>query len=246
MLFGFAGLLFSALYVVLASKKYEAVWQLQMAQYFNSNSNSNSEEPAALIQRLSESTVYPVSVLHDCAISGGSEIGSYLGGILEVNTVKSISNVVELKVRESSQDQAKKCAVAIVDMIGAQQSALIEDHLAGRKELLIQYQQALKDELQELGVIKKSELVNFGYLAKFDRLSRLRSRIDSLQEESMLSKLHPTKLTMPVHVSSKSISTGVMHALLAGLIVGLLLGVLYSFWREDRCSAIARWNFNAE
>lgn len=241
-IWGFVGLLFSAAYVALTPKKYEARWQLQMAQIVNSSSNSysysysNIEESSALAQRLRTSTTYPVEVQQSCSMPENGEVGDYLDGALKVEAVKNVANAVDMKVGAPSLDQAKKCAEAIVAMIVAQQSSLIEERFAGRQAQLEQYRRALREEQQQLETIKKSELGNFGYLAQLDKLSWLRGRIDALQEEAMLSQKHPAKLIAPMYVPSKPVSSKAGLVLLLGVSLGLMLGVLYALvwdgWRK--------------
>ncbi len=233
---GLAGLLFSAVFVLVTPKTFEAIAQLQVAQFVHSNSDgytySNSEEPAALIQRLRLNTSYPAEARQDCGISKDEEMGEYLGGRLEVLTIKGVANAVEMKVRASTPDQARKCAEGIVEMLAKQQAHLIDEHFSGRQEQLLQYQQALRDEQLQLEKIKKTELGNFGYLAKLDKLGWLRARIDALQEEAMLSRAHPAKLTTPIYLKSRPVSPKRGPMLLLGVIMGLTLGLLYALGRE--------------
>jgi hypothetical protein len=231
---GFVGLLLSAAYLGVTPKKYEARWQIQMAQYVNSNSNSNSnsEEPAALIQRLRTPTAYPLEVRHSCGMPEDGEFGDYLGGTLKAVAVKNVANAVEMTIGLSSPDQARKCAEAIVAMIVAQQRNLIEDRLAGHPQQLTGYQQALLKEQQQLEKIKNSEFSNFGYLAKLDKLSWLRTRIDALQEEALLSQMHPAKLVAPIYVPNKPVPSKMGAVLLLGMLAGLMSGVLHALVRN--------------
>lgn len=235
-LFGIVGLLISSAYVIQTPKVYEAGWQMQMAQFSKSNSSSssdsNSEEPAALVQRLRSPTTYSIEVQQDCGIPENEESGEYLNKKLEVQTIKESRSAVQFKFRAPSPAQAKQCADAVVKMIKAQQRSLIEERFAGRQPQLAQYQLALVEEQQQLEKIKKSELGNFGYLAKLDKLSWLRTRIDALQEEALLSQMYPAKLIAPIYVPSKPVSGKARLQLLLGIVLGLMLGVLYAFGRE--------------
>ena len=243
---GVAGLLLSSAYVIVAPREYGAIWQMKMAQINNnnnnnnnnSNSNSNSnglgniEEPAALIERLRFSTAYPGEVQQQCGMRNDEEVGAYLNKKLEVQAIKNLTKLAQFKYLADSPAQAKQCAEAIVTMIMVQQRSLIEESLAGRQAQLNNYQAALTEEQRKLEKKEKSELVIFNYLAKRDRLSWLRSRIDALQEEALLSQMHPSKLIAPISVSSKPISPKVGLGLLLGISLGLMLGVLYALGRE--------------
>lgn len=240
--FGLAGLLLSTAYVLLTPKKYEARWQMQIAQL----ANVNIEEPAALIQRLRISSSYPGAVRRSCGMPEDGDFGDYLGGALVPQAIPNLPAAVEMKFRAPSVMQAKQCAEAIVPMIMAQQHDFIEDRLSGRKPQLMQYQQTLREEMQQLEQKKNLELGIATYLTRHDQLSWLRGRIDVLREETLLSQLHPAKLTAPIFVSKNPVSPRVGLVLLLGLSLGLMVGVLYSLGREEWCRASRRGSLDAE
>jgi hypothetical protein len=229
---GIAGLLIAATYVTNAPKVYEARVLLQMA-YFG----SNIEQPAALVERLRYPTTYPFAVQESCGMPLNGDIGDYLSGALAPTTMKSLANAIEMKVYSSHLELAEKCASAVVVMIAKQQADLIKDQLSGRHEQLLKYQHALHEEQQKLEKIRETELGNFGYLARLDQLSWLRSRIDALEEESMLSQRRPAKLLVPIGGSNTPVSPKKGKALLLGLLLGLMLGVLYALSRAARNKA---------
>lgn len=238
------GLLVSVPYIIQKQSIYEARFLLQMAQFVNridsgsagGISYGNSEDPAELIQRLRLPSIYPGKVLQSCGMSENSEFGNYMGGKLVVQPVRNVANAVEVKVLATSPELARKCSEAIVDMIMEQQRELTQHRLSGRKEQLAQYQKTLSEEQELLETIKKTDLGNFGYLAKLDKLSWLRARIDALQEEAQLSQMHPARLIAPIVVPSTSVSTRKELFLLFGLLMGLVLGgvhaLIQSVWRK--------------
>ena len=242
-----AALLISSAYVILAPKQYEARWQMQMAQVNNNinnnsiisnsnsnniNSNSNSEEPAALVERLRSPTAYTTDVQQHCGMPANGEFGDYLDKRLDVQTIKNMTTAVSMKYRGASPLQAKQCAESIVSMIITQQRSLIEEQLAGRQAQLVKYQQTLTEEQRQLEKMNKSELGSLDFLTRFDKLRWLRSRIDELQEESLLSRMHPAKLISPIYMTSKPISPKVSLVLPSGILMGLMLGILFALGRE--------------
>lgn len=232
------GLLASIAYVIITPKLYEARWQMTMAKMIvsnvngNSNSNSNSEEPLALIQRLRSSLAYPEAVLMSCGKSKGEEIGDYLDESIVVEVVKNVPNSVEFKLRSANIEQGALCANAIVAMVTRQQQDIIRERLAGREEQLVQYEQAFKEEMRQLERLNKTELGNFAYLSKLDKLSWLRSRIDGLQEELFLSKKFPTKLSLPIAISNRPVAPKAQLILFMGAVLGVMMGLLFSLARE--------------
>jgi LPS O-antigen subunit length determinant protein (WzzB/FepE family) len=225
---GAAGMLLATAFVLITPNRYEVSLQLQMAQF----GSGNGEEPAALTQRLRMPTAYSVDTQQSCGVQVDGDTKDYLNGIVKMDTVKTVPNLIEMKVRGPSPVQAKQCAEAIFSMIVAQQHGLIEDRLAGRQVQLAQYQQALQAEQQQLKTIKQTELGNISYLTKLDKLSWLRTRIDALQEEAFLSQMHPAKLISPPYVPSKPVSPRVGMLLALGILLGLMLGVLYAVGRD--------------
>ena len=240
---GIAALLTCSAYIILAPKQYEAKWQMQMAQFRSSNSNSsnsnssnssnsNSEEPAALVERLRSPTAYSTEVQQHCGMPANGEFGDYLDKRLEVKTIQNMTTAVGMKYRAVTPAQAKQCAESIVSMIITQQRSLIEEQLAGRQTQLVKYQQTLVEEQRLLEKMNKSELGSLDFLAKHDKLRWLRSRIDELQEESLLSRMHPAKLISPIYMPSKPISPKAGLVLPSGTLMGLMLGILFALGRE--------------
>lgn len=229
---GILGLLLAAFFVAVTPKSYEARWQMSMAQMVAGNTNSNSEDPAALIQRLRTTLAYPEKVLNICGKSLDEEMDEYLDKTLQVQTVKNVTNIAEFKLRAPSVDQARSCANAIITMVIEQQRLIINERQAGRQEQLAQYQKTLRDENRQMERINRTELGNFGYLAMLDKLTWLRARIDGLQEEIFLSQKYPAKLTAPIEVFKKPVSPNGFLILTFGTLLGLMMGLLYAIVRE--------------
>lgn len=235
LIWGIVGLSLATIYAVLSPEKYEVRWQIRMAQF------SNSEEPAAVIQRLRYPTAYPMEVRQRCGVPEDGELSEYLGGMLKADVVKNVANTLDLKITLSSSGQAKKCAEAITAMIVAQQRGLIDEYLAERQIQLTQYRGALKEGQQQLEQMKISLSGNFLYLVKLDNLSWLRTRIDTLQEEIALAQLHPAKLIAPLYVPKTPVPRKVVSIALLGVLCGLMLAVLYGLG----CEAWRRANANS-
>ena len=234
------GLLFSVSYLVFAPKKYEVRLQMQMARFVNGNnaSLSNIEEPAALIQRLRGPTIYPGDVLQSCGFSERAEFGDYLGGVIKAEIVPNLASVISIKIIKPNPDDAKKCAEGLFLMIVAQQRDLIADRFAGREEQLLKYKQLLQEEQQLLVKITDLGIVRLSSLARLDKFNFLNSRIDLLQEEISLSKLHSAKLIAPIYAPKKPISLNVGLILMLGFTFGLMLAILYSLVRFKWRSAV--------
>lgn len=222
---GGLGLAFSGAYVARIPERYEAILQIQMAQF----SAGVVEEPAMLIQRLRLPSAYSVEVLRYCEMP---EAGDFLGGKLDIKPIPNVTTAVDMKLQAAGPAQAKQCAEAIATMITAQQSNMLEEHLSALLGLVVHYQQALADERLQAEKIKAFSLSDFGYLARLDKSSWLRTRIAALQEEIFLSRQHPTKLMAPIYVPSKPLPSKSGVVLWLGVISGLMLGVLYALGRE--------------
>ena len=233
-LMGLISLIISIAYVMLAPQKFEAVWQMQMAQQVTSTGFTNAEEPTVLIERMKSSATYPAENLQKCGISNVQDSDEYLDNALKIKIAKGLSTDVEMRFRGGSIALARQCAEGLISMIIDRQRGLIEERLLGRQDQVLRYQQAANESLQQIERIKKSELADVGYLVQMDRLGWLRSRIDTLQEEKVVSQLHPAKLTSPIIVSNKPVAPNIKKILLLGLGLGLVFGTLFAFIRERK------------
>ena len=240
-----ATFLLSVAYVQLAPKKYEAIALLQMARLQNSNVglksvegpiSRNIESPASLAERLRYPASYSGATLQQCGVADTEALGEYLGGMLKVRALRPMPDVLEIKIRDLTQEAAKQCAEAIVQMIGTQQHDLVESDLSGVGENLARKRQALAEELRQLKSIGNAQTGNFGYLARLDKLSALRTSIDALQEEISFARRNPAKLSAPIYAPAGPVWPKVRLSLLFGLLIGVLLGVLLalakSAWRR--------------
>jgi hypothetical protein len=227
---GLAGIIVATAFVLLVPKRYESKMQLRMAQL----GNGSIEDPTAFSQRLRALTVYPGNVLQACEKFDEEELGGYLDGVVEVATVKNVPNIVEMKVRGSSPEQVKNCSESIMQMIVEQQSDLIREKLIGHKTQIAMYLQTLRDENRNLENIKRPDIGGIAYLSVLGKISWLRSRIDTLQEEEMLSQVHPTKLTVPIFISQRQTFPRVRLTLLIGILIGLSAGALVAFNRRNK------------
>lgn len=223
-----SGLAIAIIYLALAPKTYQASWQLQMAQL----ATNNIEEPEMLVQRLRSPSSYSPELSKLCGIIDADN-ADYLGGRLEVRAVKGVSKTVAIKFYAGSPKEAHQCAQSIIAMIVQSQNNQIKELLAGRQEQLMQYQQALQNEQQQLAKITNVELSRVAYLAKLDQLSWLRTRIDALQEEALLSLKRPTKLTAPVYVSNHPVAPEPLLITMMGGLLGVILGVLFALLRDN-------------
>jgi predicted house-cleaning noncanonical NTP pyrophosphatase (MazG superfamily) len=205
-------------------KVYEASWQIEMAR--------NSEDTNALIERLRLQTTYSIAVQHSCGMPEGEVFGDYLGGKLKVELIKKVANVVEMKVGDTSLDQVKACAEAIVAMIVEQQQKLIDVKLAGQKELIPVMQQKLQRDMKLFADLKRNESGSLKYLAKLEYINALNTHLDALQEEVLMSQLYPAKLIAPIYVPDKPRSPKLGLWMLVGLTLGLFMGMFFAVVRD--------------
>lgn len=232
-----ATFLLSVVYVQLAPRKYEASALLQMARLQNSKVGLKSiESPASLAERLRYPASYSAATLQQCGVVDTEALGEYLGGMLKVRALRPMPDVLEIKVRALTQETAKHCAEAIVQMTGTRQHDLVEAELLGTSENLAHKRQALADELRQLKSIGNAQTGNFGYLAKLDKLSALRTSIDALQEEVSFARRNPAKLSAPIYAPAGPVWPKVRLILFFGLFIGVLFGVLLALaklaWRR--------------
>jgi len=232
------GIAAATVYVGVSPKVYEAKWQMTVAHMVAGVNDGEktrmmkAEEPEALVQRLKLTSAYPAIVVQECEIENEDELTEFVRARLKVQVVKNVEDMVEFRLRAESKGGGTACAEAIVAMVVEQQQLLIQDYQAGKQEQLIQYQKSFQEEMQLLDKLKYSDLGNFGYLAKLDKISWLRTRIDTLQESIFLSTKYPAKLTSNIEVSNHPVSPKRGISMLLGSLLGMLLGALWIFARK--------------
>lgn len=239
---GVLGLLLSIGYLYFAPKVYESKSQIRMAKFVSSISEGektstigrryvNSETIATLMQRLRYVSTYPDGVLKHCGMEKTAVQADYLGGALQARPISGMENNLELIFRGGSPELAKECMEAVVSMIAEQQSQLIEDSVAGVRDLLKEYN-------EELRMVRSEEKKTKGEwrgtsLGGDDRAESLVEKIDGLREELVLAQKQPTKLLAPIVSSPTPASPVPARTIMLGIGLGLIFGLVLAWIKKE-------------
>jgi len=221
--FGVLGLASSAIFVLIVPAQYESTMQIKMAQY-----SSGSIEPTIeVVERLKLPTAYTDVVLRECEVTEGENVGLYMNGRVKAYVMRGVADAIEIKVRSSNLEGAKSCAKALFNMISSQQQGIIEVTQNEEQQQVKQLEEEYVNEAKQLRPIGQNIDGAIKYLVNFDKLTSLHSRIDSMNDEILFAKWHPTKLLSPIYTPNRPVFPIVPMIVLLGTLVGLVLGVIF-------------------
>ena len=228
---GISGLMATCFYLWFSPPQYEAVAQIQMAQW-SSNKNiggsaSNVEEPAMLINRLSLPSTYSLQNIQACKMDSVKiDPDLALTKKLKYAIVKTLPNIIEIKVQHNSRDDAVACLQSIFGTIKESQSKIFEP-LQLQAALLIEEKNKKLVLAKEL-VLKRDQsgqALSAVYLSTRDEIALLKDEIESLGIFASSKDSRPTRLISPISSFEKSVSPKKLISLIAGLFGGLCFGI---------------------
>lgn len=248
LLFGFLGLLGAIAYLVGTPNIYEAQAQIQMAQISiandgNGNGNGNGrldlfganvEEPALLISRLRSPTSYSDQVIKNCGHGEQVIDSASLARSINVVPIKSVTNVVELKVRGASQGEAIACASALFEFIKTSQAQILAPYIDEAKAKLNDDERRLLIARNTLTEADKSErMTAANYLLMRDEIQHLLIEIASLRKTIIGGDYRHTRLVVPIYAGKTPISPNKRLVLAVWTLGGFLFGILIAIARRS-------------
>ena len=236
---GILGLVTAGLYLWFTPPQYEAVAQIQMAQW-SSNKNigvnaGNVEESGTLISRLSSPSTYNLQNIQACKIESVKiDPDLALTKKLKYAIVKTSPNVVEIKVQQNSKDDALACLQSIFVTIKESQSKIFEP-------LHIQAALLIEEKNKKLALAKElvfradlsGPALSAVYLSTRDEINTLSEEIESLTNFMNSKDSRPTRLISPIYAPEKPVSPKKLISLIAGLFGGLCFGIFYVLIRKS-------------
>ena len=235
---GILGLVTAGLYLWFTPPQYEAVAQIQMAQW-SSNKNigvnaGNVEESGTLISRLSSPSTYNLQNIQACKMESVKiDPDLALTKKLKYAIVKTSPNVVEIKVQQNSKDDALACLQSIFVTIKESQSKIFEP-------LHIQAALLIEEKNKKLALAKElvfradlsGPALSAVYLSTRDEISVLSEEIQSLTNFMNSKDSRSTRLISPIYAPEKPVSQKKLISLIAGLFGGLCFGIFYVLMRK--------------
>ena len=235
---GILGLVTAGLYLWFTPPQYEAVAQIQMAQW-SSNKNigvnaGNVEESGTLISRLSSPSTYNLQNIQACKMESVKiDPDLALTKKLKYAIVKASPNIVEIKVQQNSKDDALACLQSIFVTIKESQSKIFEP-------LHIQAALLIEEKNKKLAIAKDLVLrgdqsgpaISAVYLSTRDEIALLKEDIDSLSNFVNSKDSRPTRLISPIYAPEKPVAPKKLISLISGLFGGLCFGIFYVLMRK--------------
>ena len=246
------GLMTSGLYLWFTPPQYEAVAKIQIAQ-FSSNKTSgnivgnvessnkitqyivgNVEEPGALISRLSTPSTYSLQNIQACKLEN-VKIDKDLALTKKLNytIIKASPNIIEIKVKQNSKEDAISCLQSVFETIKVSQSKIFEPLQFEAVQLIEEKNKKLAavNELL-LRVDKSGQAPSAVYLATRDEVNILKIDIENLNNFIKSKDSRPTRLISPIYAAEKPIFPKKLISLIVGLLGGFCLGIVYVLLRK--------------
>ena len=232
---GALGLAAAAVYLLVATKTYEATVQVQMAQLSPASSSTSGtgasvEAPSLLVARLGLPTTYPPETVAACGLEGDARAGESLAEAVAASSSRDIESVVLLKVRRHSTTRARQCGEAIFEMIRAQQEALAAPLVKQAERRLGDAEQRLTGIRDFVATVDKSGIFTPAYLVTRGEAGALQEEIDELNE--FIAERRGSRLVSPVYVTLDPVSPKIVRSLQFGVSIGLVLGALIAVSRK--------------
>lgn len=234
---GLLGIIGSAVYLWVTPNQYQATAQIQMAQISTNNNNNNNyntsplgvniEDPNLLMARLKLPTTYLPQEIKACGFEDMKSPSEALANAAKFSVVKGLASLIELKINSDSKEVAIACAQSLFDGIKTSQNAIIKPFIEEAKDLLIKYQDRLKNSQYLISRADKSgAALSAAYLANRDEVKFLSEEILRLNTFIASADTRQAKLISPIYVSDIPVAPKKRIALIAGLFGGLFLGLL--------------------
>jgi uncharacterized protein involved in exopolysaccharide biosynthesis len=237
---GLLGIVGSTVYLWVTPHQYEATAQIQMAQISANNNNNNTnplgvnlEEPNLLMARLKQPTTYLSKEIKACGFEDTKSSSEALANTAKFSVMKGVGSLIELKINSHSKDIATTCAQALFERIKTSQNAIIIPFIEEAKDLLIKYQDRLKNSQALISRADKSNAaLSAAYLANRDEVKFLSEEILRLNAFIMGADTRQAKLVSPIYASDIPVAPKKRRSLIAGLFCGLFLGLLLMIGRR--------------
>jgi capsular polysaccharide biosynthesis protein len=141
--------------------------------------------------------------------------------------VKGVSNVVELRIRMESKDQALVCANSLFENIRNSQNQVIKPYIEEAKSLLVKYQSRLEDaKMIAARGDKPGFPLSAAYLINREEVNFLTDESIRLNNFITAGEARQAKLISPIYISEAPVFPDKKLGLILGVAAGLFLGFL--------------------
>jgi capsular polysaccharide biosynthesis protein len=238
---GVIGLFGSLAFVFSIPNQYEALAQIKMAMFYESEvaelTAVNIENPNTLVFRYKTESSYTSDNFKKCESEKSNFPKEKMTHLVKFAIVKGVDSAVELKVRRASKELAFACAQSIYESIREYQAQSKKNHIENLTARLLKYQIRQK-ELQSF-ISRADNLgsaISLVYIHARDEQKFLSDQIFRINQGISLFDENQAKLLAPIYVSPSPVYPNKKLILVSGLLAGLFLGLLFNLahkvWRN--------------
>lgn len=240
-------------YVLLATPKYKATANIQMALV----ANSPVEPPIILVEKLKIPTYYNSDTFSECGLNDKQLPGEFLAKQLNPELNKN-APIVTISYESRSPEESQRCINAILLDIRKQQDEIAQPIIEAKRSLLT----SLKMKLDSAERIKRhfaARAINFDFsdtkfsattllfstlLAKESEITELRDQIINLKIALSEPQTREAYLVEPIYSPNMQVSpkrtVTILVSMIAGICIGVLLSLLSNLIRREKKIMISR------
>ena len=235
-LLGIAG---ATLFILLAPKEYEASAQIKMAQVVTFNSSTinssgvNIEEPQALLARMSFPSFYSKETIALCGLADQKDAEVKLAKKTKLSIPKGVPGIVDLKIRDVSEEAAKTCIKAIHHLIKSSQAKLVQVFIDAANKRIRFEEERLNRVTQAITKQYDSEsfVIPIFISAREEILFHLK-QIATLQAAIASNEDSSASLTVPIYSTNQPVFPQKGSTLFIGFFFGGFLGLAMALARK--------------
>ncbi len=234
---GVVGFLGALSFIWVMPSQYEAKAHIKLTQiYAYDKSNGlvkNLETPSSLIARFKIPSVFTLDDASKCGFVKSKSPQEDLVKFIKILPIKDAENIIELRVRSESKEQAIACVRVIYEVIRKSQDQIMESYIEGPRTLLRRYEARIKT---AQSFIVDEHLVNpekfTTYLVKRNELNLLEDEMFRLELIIASVDNHHAKIYSSIFASETPVFPNKQLILIFGLLAGLFLGPLLVLGRK--------------
>lgn len=236
LLFSALGTFFSAFYLWITPSMYEGHAQINLSEisYFDSKSRLSTillEEPTKIVVRHSLPNLYTKKEIKDCGFQDNENAALNLSKSIKINSVKGVTNLIEIKFRGTSPEIVYRCIDGIFQKIYEIQKDILLKYQS-RLQMLLKNNQIKITQINSLfrDSAKDPSIMISIYISKINELNTLINENKEIESLLEVIKLAEPELVAPIFVNNEKIYPNKSLVLLIGILTGIFCGLVSAFW----------------
>jgi hypothetical protein len=221
-------------------ERYAAKGQIKLAQVIVDKSSlnpigTNIEEPQALIARLEFPTAYSKEAIALCGLAHEKDVQVALANKVKLSIPKGVEGVVDLEIRDASNELARTCLYAVYQLIQTSQAQMLAPYIDEAMKKLSIEKKRLADINQVIkGYDNLGLAVGASYLSTRDEIRHSLNQISNLENFIInnQSQSRSAHLVAPIFLGDKPVYPQMRPFLQTGLLLGCFSGLVFALARK--------------